>query len=41
MRDQVDYLSDHRRHDYQVWKKSILVELEKLEKGQDMDVELG
>lgn len=41
MRDQVDYLSDHRRREYQVWKRSILVELEELEKGQGMNIELG
>ena len=33
MRDQVDYLSDHRRLEYQAWKKNILIQIEELEKG--------
>lgn len=41
MRDQVDYLSDHRRREYQVWKKEILIQIEELEKGQEMDVGPG
>ena len=31
MRDQVDYLSDDRRREYQMWKKSILAQIEVLE----------
>ena len=31
MRDQVDYLSDDRRREYQMWKKSILAQVEVLE----------
>lgn len=41
MRDQVDYLSDHRRCEYQVWKKSILVELEELERDQEASAGLS
>ena len=41
MRDQVDYLSDHRRLEYQAWKKNILIQIEELEKGQDINVGLG
>lgn len=38
MRDQVDYLSNDRRRDYQVWKKDILIRIEELENSQEMDV---
>lgn len=41
MRDQVDYLSDQRRHEYQVWKKGILIQIERLENSQEMDVGPG
>lgn len=41
MRDQVDYLSDHGRREYQVWRKDILIQIEKLENGRAMDVEPG
>lgn len=41
MRDQVDYLSDHRRREYQVWKKDILIQIEELEKSQEMEVGSG
>ena len=41
MRDQVDYLSDHRRLEYQAWKKNILTQIEELEKGQTINVGLG
>lgn len=41
MRDQVDYLSDHRRREYQVWKKEILIQIEKLKNSQAMDVQPG
>ena len=41
MRDQVDYLSDHRRLEYQVWKKDILIQIEELDKSQEMDIRPG
>lgn len=41
MRDQVDYLSDHRKREYQVWKKEILIQIEKLENRQVMDIGPG
>ncbi|KAM0803005.1 origin recognition complex, subunit 6 [Usnea florida] len=41
MRDQVDYLSDNRRLEYQAWKRKILIQIEELEKGQDINAELG
>ena len=41
MRDQVDYLSDNRRLEYQAWKTNILKQIEELEKGQGTNVELG
>ena len=41
MRDQVDYLSDNRRLEYQAWKKIILMQIEELEKGQKTNVGLG
>lgn len=41
MRDQVDYLSDHRRREYQEWKKDILIHIEELENSQRMDVGPG
>ena len=31
MRDQVDYLSDDRRREYQMWKKGILAQIKVLE----------
>lgn len=41
MRDQVDYLSDHRRREYQEWKKDILIQIEELENSQGVDVGPG
>ena len=41
MRDQVDYLSDNRKLEYQEWKTNILIQIEELEKGQDINAELG
>lgn len=41
MQDRVDYLSDDRRREYKEWKKSILLQIEELEKDQKMDVEAG
>lgn len=41
MQDRVDYLSDDRRHDYQEWKKAILLQIEGSEDGRDMDIEAG
>lgn len=41
MRDQVDYLSDDRRREFQMWKKCILLQIERLENSQNMDVEPG
>lgn len=41
MQDRVDYLSDVRRHDFQEWKKSILAEIEQLEKTDGMEVGVG
>ena len=41
MQDRVDYLSDDRRRDYQEWKKTILLQIEELEDGQEMDIEAG
>ena len=41
MRDQVDYLSDNRRLEYQAWKKKILMQIEELEKCQAINVGLG
>ena len=41
MRDQVDYLSDNRRLEYQAWKKNILIQIEELEKGQGINLGLG
>ncbi|KAL2044299.1 hypothetical protein N7G274_003004 [Stereocaulon virgatum] len=41
MQDRVDYLSDDRRREYKEWKKSILLQIAELEKGQEMDVEAG
>lgn len=41
MRDQVDYLSDNRRLEYQAWKKNILMQIEELGKGQAINVGLG
>lgn len=39
MQDRVDYLSDDRRHDYQKWKKAILIRIEDLEKDEGLDLE--
>jgi len=39
MQDRVDYLSDDRRHDYQIWKKAILIRIEELEKGEETSYE--
>ena len=41
MRDQVDYLSDDRRREYQMWKKCILLQIKRLEDSQNMDVGPG
>lgn len=41
MQDRVDYLSDDRRRDYQEWKKAILLQIEGLEDGQEMNIEAG
>ena len=41
MQDRVDYLSDDRRRDYKEWKKSILLQIEELEGGQEMEIEAG
>lgn len=41
MRDQVDYLSDDRRREYQLWKKNILIQIQKSEDSENMDVRPG
>lgn len=41
MQDRVDYISDDRRRDYQEWKQNILLQIEELEKGEEMDLEAG
>lgn len=38
MRDQVDYLSDERKRDYQAWKKDILRRITELEKSEPIDL---
>ena len=37
MRDQVDYLSEKRRANYQEWKRGILLQIEELVKVHEMD----
>lgn len=34
MQARVDYLSDEKRADYQVWKKSILARIDRIEKAE-------
>ena len=41
MQERVDYLSEERRRDYQEWKKTILLQIEGLKDGQEMDIEAG
>lgn len=41
MQDRVDYLSDDRRRGFREWKRNILLEIEELEKGEEMDVDVG
>ena len=41
MQDRVDYLSDDRRRGYKEWKTSILLQIEELEGGQEMEIEAG
>ncbi|KAK4693115.1 origin recognition complex subunit 6, partial [Lecanoromycetidae sp. Uapishka_2] len=41
MQDRVDYLSDDRRREYREWKKKILLQIDELEKGVEMDMEAG
>ena len=41
MRDQVDYLSDDKRREYQVWKKGILIQIQNLENSGIVEVRSG
>ena len=41
MRDQVDYLSDRRRADYQKWKERILDHIERLKKVNERDIAIS
>lgn len=34
MQDRVDYLSDEKRADYQIWKKDILARIDRMEKAE-------
>lgn len=41
MQDRVDYLSDERRHDYQIWKVAFMIRIEELEKAEEMNPTAG